>query len=194
MTGWPTVMAALAAWPGEFTDAKRAGYAAVLDDENPDAVLAAVKRLAKRGGSHRPSPSEISGEIRSDPTRPTFDEVLAQLVRAVQVRPDAAVLERGAGWMHPYALAFLKSFGVDRFRRLEIYDDDYGDLRTRELRDAWMRFETVAETRERHGLELAPGRNGTLRQLEPHETLRQLAPPGHIDHHRPAERPTRGTT
>src|SRR5947209_11184187 len=174
-------------WPGDFDEAAQDAWRLLLSDVEPQEAVAGLRVLVAKGSRFRPSVGELVAEIRSDPTRPTFDEALAQLVRAIQVRPDAAVLERGAEWMHPYAHAFLKSFGVDRFRRLEIYDDDYGDLRMTELRDAWQRFETRAESRERSGLELAPGRSGQLKRLAPHETLRQLAPPDRTDHLRPAE-------
>jgi hypothetical protein len=62
-------------WPGELTPGQADAYEATLG--TPDArVLAALNRLLHAGARFRPSPAEILGEARNDPSIPTFDEML----------------------------------------------------------------------------------------------------------------------
>lgn len=138
-------------WPGEFSDAGRAAYRVLLAGLDPDQVLAALRSLARKGGTFRPSAAEVAAAVADDPAKPTFDEALQVIRRVVPVRPDEAALERAAA-VHPYLAAFIESVGLDRLRRWPIDDPEFGQLETDRLREAWRLFVVRADHRLASGI------------------------------------------
>lgn len=170
-------------WPGEFTDAAEQAWRLLLDDYDAGQVLAAVKGLVARGGAFRPSVAEVVAEIRRDPSRPTFEEMCwlvfgpGGILKArpapggrydneahmLKARDDAA-LDR-AREFHPLVSSFVERFGVARLRTLDLEDPEYGELRRRDLREAWDRHREAMEGREVTAL--VAGRRDGLRALDP---------------------------
>lgn len=152
-------------WPGEFTPGAANAYRVLLDGPDPDATVAALKRLLHAGQRFRPSAAELLEEVHRDPGQPTFDEAFALIFGpggALHARPEqrtwahqgerqrlftAAIRERLAG-MHPLVGAFGQRMGIDYLRELDINDPDYRELRRRDLRAAWDRHVEAFAHRE----------------------------------------------
>jgi hypothetical protein len=163
-------------FPGEFSDAARVSYRLLLDDFEPGQVVDAVKLLVRKGGTFRPSASEIAGAITADPSTPTFTEALRDLRRALSVRQDyfakADEKERVCvEWLeqhsHDLVARFFEAQSYGRLSVLPIDDPDYGQLEIKRLREDWGQFVGRAEERMAAGL---PAGTGTRRQqLAPHK-------------------------
>jgi hypothetical protein len=162
-----------AAWPGEFGDVQRVAYRTLLDDHSAEQLVAALKALARQGGSFRPSVSEIAGTLHADPSKPTWPEALRDLRRALAVRQayhatDAEKEARCATWLrehsHELVACFFEAQTYERLRSLPIDDPDYGQLETKRLAEQWEAFVGRAEERVAHGLPVA---TGTRKQLGP---------------------------
>jgi hypothetical protein len=91
----------------------------------------------------------------------------------LQARSHSAVGRAYA--LHPLLGDFVERYGVHRLRMLPVDDPDYGELRRRELREAWNRHREATE--ERDVAALASRRRGELRRFDP---LRSLNPPAHL--------------
>lgn len=153
-----------AAWPGAFDEATRAAWRILLDDLEPDVAAAVLKRLVIEGHTFRPSASEFYAATRRDPSRPTFDEALVLIRRALTATVETAgALGRLAG--QPLVRAFLERQGVARVRMLPLDCPDWGEKTRRELREGWDRHVEAFEGREVAAL--ASGRADGLRQLDP---------------------------
>lgn len=70
---WSAIAALIAEWwPGEFSDdAERAWFIAV-EAFDAQHVTDALRALLMRGSRFRPSVAELLGELRADPSAPTF--------------------------------------------------------------------------------------------------------------------------
>lgn len=181
-------------WPGEFDEPKANAWRIALDDFDAAEVLGALKMLLARGGTFRPSVAELIGEIRRDPTKPTFEEAYQLIygprgVMRATPRPggrydnEAAMLKarndarlERAQQLHPLVAEFVYRYGVDRLSRLEVDDPDYGQLRLKDLRDAWDRHCEAMEGRD--VAELVAGQAGRLRGLGRFDPLRALPASG----------------
>ena len=175
-------------WPGEFGDAAEKAWRVLLDDYDADRVLRAVKALVARGGKFRPSVAEVVAEIRHDPSRPTFEEAYrliygrggvlrARLPYAgpivdADARRGEAMRARMSE-IHPLVAAFVDRFGLGRLRALAVDDPDYGELRRKELREAWDRHVEAVDGREI--AQFASGRRDGLQAFDP---LAVLGAPG----------------
>ena len=182
-------------WPGELEPAGENAYRVLLDDCEPEALVAALKRLLHRGQRFRPSAAELLAEARRDPSAPTFDEayvlifgprgVLAarpsraalQEARDPRAAHNEAALER-AQELHPLVYSFVARQGAERLRLLPLADPQYGELRRKELREAWDAHVEAAEGREVAALASGAGREG-LRRLDPLVALEAAAPDSH---------------
>jgi hypothetical protein len=158
------------AWPSHLEPGADRAYRLLLDGTDPERVVQGVRRLLHQGARFRPSAAEILASGRADPGRPTFAEAYRLIFGprgVLQARPterrfhdagdrarayDQAALTRAAG-MHPLIGAFLATQGLDRLRDLRLGDDEYGELRRREL--------AVAP------LPSGDARRGRLRALDP---------------------------
>jgi DNA-binding transcriptional ArsR family regulator len=174
-------------WPGEFTDATATAWRMALDDFGAERALAGLKACLARGGRFRPSVAEIVGEIRCDPSRPTFSEALTLIygrggvLRArTGVRKgsweagerdrlnDEAVWDRAAE-LPPLIGAFVRMQGLDRLRRLDLDDPEYGGARRKQLADEWEAFVEAHENRDVAAL--VAGRRGELGRFDPLRVL-----------------------
>lgn len=171
------------AWPGTFDAEAASSWRVLLDDIDPDAALIALRRLLLKGQRFRPSVSELLAAVRSDPSRPTFEEayrlifgaggvlrarpvVRAWASEADRARAEVEAIEKRAGTVHPLVGQFVVRQGIDRLRRLGLDDPDYGPLRRKELQVAWDVHVEAFDGREIHALAAGTGREG-LRQLDP---------------------------
>lgn len=167
-------------WPGEFGDAAEKAWRVLLDDYDAVQVLRAVKLLVTRGGKFRPSVAEVVAEINYDPSKPTFEEVYrlifgrggvlrarvsyaGPIVDADQKREKA--MRARMTEIHPLVASFIDRYGLSRLRTLELDDPDYGELRRKELREAWDRHVDAMDGRE--AAALVAGRRDGLRGLDP---------------------------
>jgi nitrogen fixation-related uncharacterized protein len=152
-----------AAWPGEFDDADRKAWRILLDEVSPEQGIFALKALMHSGLRFRPSASELLAAVRDDPSAPTFDEALALIYRAA-CREHSERLS----WLRarsPLVARFLEIQGTDRVFLLELDDPQYGELRRKELREAWDRF--CASSEKRTIAALASGDREGLSKLDP---------------------------
>lgn len=145
-------------------------YRLMLDAYEPEAVTLALRKIAAGGQKYRPSAGDIIAAIEEDPGVPTFEELYRRLFASpggiLSKRPDQCVLE-AAALVHPFVAVFVEEQGIQRLRTLPIYDEDYGELRLKELREAWDRLVARQGDRLRHGLALAAGGHKQLGRLEP---------------------------
>jgi len=176
-------------WPpspaeGEFDDARRRAWRLALDGFAADAIAAALRALLARGGKWRPRPSEVIAEIRKDPSKPTFEEAYRLIFGrggALKARPprgqtyanEAAMIgahddaAQARAWeLHPLVGSFVERYGVRRLATLEIDHPEYGELKRRELREAWDRHCEAMDGRDVAAL-AAGRRRGELAAFDP---------------------------
>jgi hypothetical protein len=173
-------------WPpspaeGEFDEHRRGAWRLALDGFEADVIARAVKALLIAGGKWRPRVAEVVAQIRKDPSKPTFEEAYrliygprgvlraraasgaypdpASMARA----KDAAARDRASG-LHPLVALFLDRFDMDRLRMLEVDHPDYGELKRKELREAWDRHCEAFEGREVAAL---AARRGEIGRFDP---------------------------
>lgn len=189
------------AWPGEFDDAAAKAWRVLFDDVPPEAAIAGVKRLMLEGRRFRPSASEVLGKGRNDPSKPTFDEayqlifgaggVLAAMRSSARQMPTGpggypdpragallardAAIERARSF-HPLIGAFVVRQGIDRLRTLPIDDPEYGELRRKDLREAWEAHVEAFDGREVAALAAGASDRGELRALDPLAALPAFRP------------------
>jgi len=142
-------------WPGEFDDAAQGAYTALLTGYDPEHVLIALRVLVRKGGTFRPSVSEIAAIIDGDPGRPTWGEAYRLLFGArgfLTVRPERAAIERAEA-KHPLLAAFIRMEGFDRLSMLPV-NGDHGELVRRDLERAWNSLGERADQRRASGMAL----------------------------------------
>jgi hypothetical protein len=171
-------------WPGEFGAATRAAWRTLLDGYEPATCIQALRSLIAKGGTFRPSVSELVGEIAADATAPTFEEAVQMLYGPGGImfaRPavtrwaseherralaDSAIAQR-AMQTHPLLAAFVESVGVEHLRALSLDDPDWGAAARRGLAREWEAFTERAH--QRQAAALAQGR-------PPRDGLRAFSP------------------
>lgn len=167
-------------WKEPFGPAHEFTYRTLLDGYEPEQIAAVLRMLVARGQVFGPTPGEIVAAIRKDPGAPTFEEAYRLIFGAGGVlrarlpydgpvldperRRDAAARARMAE-IHPLVASFVDRYGQDRLRMLEVDHPDYGDLKRKELREAWDRHCEAMEGREVAAL--ASGRRDGLRAFDP---------------------------
>jgi hypothetical protein len=165
---WAVFCACIAEWwPGEFTDGARSAWRIALDAVDPATAMLTAKQLLHSGEKFRPSCSSFLFAVRRDPSRPTFDEALLLIRRALMATyTDGEAIERLSP--QPLVAAFASRQGVARLRTLPIDDPDWGEKTRRELREAWDRHVDAFDGREIAAI--ASG-SSDLRQLDPLASL-----------------------
>lgn len=166
-----------------FTDEDAAVYRVLLDGVEPELAHQALRQLVLEGQALRPKPGEIVDRARRDSGRPTFDEAYRLIFGprgVLAARPSSsrwadaaersrafneAAMERARG-MHPLIASFVERQGLDRLRQMPLDDDDYGELRRREMQARWDEHVDVSEGREVQALAAGSGREG-MRRLDP---------------------------
>ena len=164
-------------WRGEFDDDRRDAYRMFLDKFEPEHVIAALHKIAEDGKPFLPAAAEIvkaCREMTEDPV-PGWGEVFRWLMRAQAVaarefsESDNGKTTVGALWLeercHPVVARFYESEGYGRLSRIGFNDEDYGELRKKELQDRWTEFVGVAKERLARGRALEAV--GERRQLGP---------------------------
>jgi hypothetical protein len=180
-------------WPGEFTDSAASAWRVFLDDYESAQVLAALKAMVARGGTFRPSVAQVVAEMRRDPSKPTFDEALVLIRRALRAgrRPltgsydneaqmlgarEELVREAALG-MHQSVASFVgrcSDIGRLEDEISELSGGEYAGARRRDLERRWEAHLEAFEGREISAL--AAGRRDGLRQLDPLGALGISAP------------------
>lgn len=167
-------------------------YRLLLDGVDPDAALRAIREIVLDGQALRPRPGEIVKRAKADRSLPTFEEAYRLIFGPGGIlRAQPAITrwanegERGrlfneaaaerAAMMHPLVGSFVARQGLDRLRTLPVDDPDYGEVRRKELREAWDRHVAASDGREVAALAAGTGRSG-LRQLDPMVAL-DITPP-----------------
>lgn len=149
-------------WPGKFERNSADAWFVALENREAQSVLDALKMLLARGGVHRPSLGEVVGQLRAEPSRPTFDEAY----RLIYGPGGVLGFKRKAKVGNPWVLAFVERFGVDRLRLLEVDSEDYGEVNRRALRQSWEQFVEAMEGRDIAALTLGKRRGG-MAHLDP---------------------------
>lgn len=156
-------------WPGVFSESTAEAWRVLLDATPPQTAVTALRRLLLEGRRFRPSVSELLAATRHDPSRPTFDEALVLIRRALTATfGERDALERLS---HPLVRSFVQRQGVDRLRMFPLDDPVWGEKHRRDLEGAWDRHVEAFDGREIAAL--ASG-SGDLRRLDP------LAPRGEL--------------
>lgn len=166
-----------------FTEQDSDVYRLLLDGVEPEAALTAVREIVLEGKALRPKPGEIVARAKRDSSKPTFEEayrlifgpggVLAARPSVTRWRDEGhrralcnEAAARRAEALHPLVGSFVARQGLDRLRELPVDDPDYGEMRRRDLREAWERHVDASDGREVTALAAGTGRTG-LRQLDP---------------------------
>lgn len=141
-------------WREPFGEAHAFTYRTLLDGYDSQQISDALRALIAQGQKFGPTPGEIIEQIRKDPLRPTFDEALKLVERAlraanlplqgeysseaqmIQARHEN-VLKRASG-MHPLVASFVGRRDIGRLRdEIGELDGRYGGIRRQELEQAW---------------------------------------------------------
>lgn len=176
-----------------FTPADSSVYRLLLADVEPERAIEALKAIAAEGQEFRPKPGRIIERLRRDPSKPTFDEVLRLIYgpRGVlsarsagpwkdqagrEAAHDRARLER-ARKFHPLLGSFVVRQTLDRLRTIPIDDPEYGELRRRDLRDAWDAHVEAFDGREVAAIAAGGEIRQGLRALDPLVALEGISRP-----------------
>lgn len=171
----------LGSWPSQVAAWGREAIAAYVAELQGRGLTAeqAIGALRSCEATFPPSAGELFRAARVDPALPTFDEALFLIRRAQRARAtglftseaqmlaaiDEAALEQLRRIAHPLVVAFAERQGMRRLASLELDDPEYGELRRRELRDAWDRHLEACDGREVAAI--AAGRRDGLQRLDP---------------------------
>jgi hypothetical protein len=167
MSDWRDVgTTLLGTWPSQVASWGReaiAAYVAELQARGltPDGAIAALRSREDR---FPPSAGELAATARSDPSQPTFDEMLILLRKAMKA---ADPFER-IGREHPLIGTFVQRQGWDRLRTLPLDDPDWGEKTRRDLEQKWV--EHCDTTDSRQVASLASG-DRNPRRLDPLSSL-----------------------
>lgn len=155
--GWQVLALLLEnGWPGDFDDVAAAAYRTLLGDFDTEQLITALRTLVRKGGTFRPSASEIAAAVQADPGRPTWSEAYTLLFGQrgfLTVRPEPAAIER-ADARHPLLAAFIRCEGYHRLRMLQVHHPEWGEKVRRDLQRAWEQLERRGDDRRAAGLEL----------------------------------------
>lgn len=178
--------ALLGSWPGTITHWGRDAFGAYLGELAARGLTAGQALTAIRtwpASEWPPSAPQLAEHARHDPARPTFDE-LCQLIDWVlrartavrkgswevgerEALDEQARLERAVR-AHPLAGSFILRQGFARLARLGLSDpeNEYREVRRRELRVLWDQHVMAWDGRQARALASAEGRRG-LARLDP---------------------------
>lgn len=157
------------AFKGDFDDNKRAVYRRFLGGMPLPQVEAAVYALAEEGQEWLPAAGQILIKARTVAEEPVpgWTEVYRWLMRAQAAAPreagftasDTEKTRAGAAWLegrcHAVVARFYEAEGFGRLSRIQFGDEEYGELRIKELRERFEEFVGVAKERLANGMALA---------------------------------------
>lgn len=194
--------ALLGSWPERVASWGEEGIAAYVEElqargVSADAALTAI-RSCPADQRFPPSAPELAALARRDPSQPTGAELLTLIygrcgvLRARPAYPDGGwsgnefsverddVQQARAFELHPLLGAFVRAYGLDRLRMLQIDDPDWGEKHRRDLTADWERFVEANEGRE--VASLVAGRRGDgLRKLDPLRALSAARGASHLE-------------
>lgn len=172
---WPGTVVA---WGAEAIDA----YLYVLQARGLTAeqVMRAIGTWPA-GSDFPPSAPNLAAQALKDPSKPTFEEAYALIygrggvlrarlpydgpVLNPEVMRDAAARRRMEE-IHPLVSSFIARYGLTRLRLLEVDDPVWGEVRRKELREAYDRHCEAMDGRDVAAL--ASGqRRGEIGRLDP---------------------------
>jgi hypothetical protein len=180
--------ALLGSWPNQIAAWGAEGIQAYLNelaarDVDPDRALVAIRRCPA-GQKFPPSAPELAALGRTDPSIPTFAEMLVLLngrggvlharVRSFKSswesgerdRLDREAMMRRAYVAHPLVASFVERQGLGRLLSLNLDDEQFGEPRRRALQIAWEQHVEVTEDRDTAAI-AAGGRRGQLGRFDP---------------------------
>jgi hypothetical protein len=169
---WKSVVSALlGSWPQQVAAWGREALAAYIQELQARGIDAEQALIAIRscGGDQKfpPSAPELAALARHDPDRPTFEECYQQLYGPggiFGIRRTGAVVS-------PWVEAFADTYGRERIRMLEVEHEQYGDIKRRDLQDAYARFLEASEGRA--VAQIARSGRGGLGRLDALEAIRR---------------------
>lgn len=183
--------AILGAWPTTSQTMGASGiaaYVSALERRGLDAAdtLRAIDTWPA-GSDFPPSAPNLAAAAMRDPSAPVWEEaeqiIFAFVLKArTAVRKSSwefgerdqlnreAMVERAAT-VHPLVQAFIVAQSLDRLRRLDLDDENYGEARRQRLREAWEQFCEAHQGREVAAL--AAGRRGDLAAFDPLTALKR---------------------
>lgn len=179
-------------WSEPFGGGHDRAYRTFLADYEAKDIAAALRKLVAGGQVFGPTPGELVQAIEGSDDRLTFIEAYSAMYDS---RPACG--GRGLLWTHgnkeeseheaqldrayeidPLLGAFVRSYGLERLRLLEVEHEDYGHIRKRELQEAWEQF--AEANAHRDAAALVAGRRRDLgrgpRGLDPRTALPAGAP------------------
>jgi hypothetical protein len=193
--------ALLGSWPGTIAAWGREGIAAYIAELqarglSAERVLMAI-RTWPAASDFPPSAPNLAAAARRDPSKPTFDEALELIRRALRAwnRPltgdyaneaellrarERMVMERAES-VHPLVASFIARRRIEQLQKelAELGDEEWGSVRRRDLQAAWEQHCEAFEGRETAAL--ATGRRDGLRRLDPLATLGVRSPIAELD-------------
>jgi hypothetical protein len=160
-----------------------------LEQHDAGVVRAALGELRQQPGAFAPSIGDVLSRLRSDPGRPTFDEMFALVFGprgALSLQPPvrgrwmegeraAAVRELVDEFLkdcHPLVSSFVRTMGVGKLRCLPVDEvrgddgSDHGKWAKKQLRDAWDEHVRTWDGREVAAVAQGTDREG-LRRVDP---------------------------
>lgn len=180
--------ALLGSWPGTMTAWGKEAIAAYISELRARGLTAEQTLTAIRtwpaGSDFPPSAPNLAALARQDPSTPTPEEAYRLIYGprgVMRARPapggsygsEAEMLGarnearvKRAYELHPMLGAFVERFGVDRLAMLEVDDPDYGELRRRDVREAWERHCEAMQGRDVAAL-AAGQRRGEMGRFDP---------------------------
>ena len=170
------------AWKGEFVQDKRDAYRVFLDRFSEDEVMAALHSLMETASPHLPAAAEIVQRIRSVSEAPVpswaevWKHILIPMTRGWAERQAMDYLNE----IHPLIARFVQVQGYETLRTAPFFDEQYGGLRIKDLRERWEEFVGVARERAAQGRALeAVGQRRDMgpSRLDQHALLERLGAP-----------------
>ena len=177
----------LGSWPGTVSAWGREAIAAYLGELKARGLSAEEVVFAVRswpaGSDFPPSAPNLAAAARKDPSKPTFDEMVALVYGprgVLRARPsesswadegergrayNRAALER-ARELHPLVGSFVARYGVERLRMLELDHPEYGALKRRDLLASWEAHVEAMGKRD-VALSIAGRGRGELSRVDP---------------------------
>lgn len=142
-------------WAGDLTDEKAGAYRLMLDRYEPTAIMAALHKLTHNPNPHLPTVPQIVSAIDDlrDPEVPSWPEVWEVMSKNLVVSDEKRCFSRLSAFYPPLAV-FVRREGLEKLAHTPFYDDQYGELRIKDLKARWEEFMEVARERMKRGLAL----------------------------------------
>ena len=182
----PFTLGLIGSWPSQVNSWGRetiAAYVAELEARgvSPDAALVAIR---SSDGEFPPSAGKLAAAARTDPSAPTFDELLGGLyapggvVRALWSwtgeKGERIARERLEA-EHELVRAFVANVSLEWLRNLDPREGqhEFAGADRRKLEASWREFVETADERHVHALVMGGRRGGGLQAVDPARSIAQ---------------------